>query len=71
MRTGHKFLWEKMSTRDRIAWVVIFPAFLVASLVAFHFYPVQTFLVGMAGMIVRLGIDSIRRRRRNGPVQTV
>jgi len=63
MRT---FVWEKMSTRDRIAWVVIFPAFLVASLVGFHFYPIETLLVGMAGMAVRLTIiDYFVRRRRN------
>ena len=53
-------------------WVFVFPPFLVINLVAFHFWPVQTLLVTMSGMIVRLGIDSfVRRRRRNGPLPTV
>ena len=53
------------------AWVFVFPPFLVAGLVAFHFWPVQFLLITTAGMIVRLGIDSfVRRRRRNGPLPT-
>ena len=48
-------------------WVFVFPPFLVLNLVGFHFWPIYTFAILIAGMVVRLTIIDyfVRRRRRN------